>query len=123
MRNYKKILVILLVLVSLFIVACDLNHQHEYIDGVCSCGAAEERFVVTFDTKGGTLIDSVKVVPGKTIKKPANPQKEGCSFVAWMYQGIEWNFEEDRLPETLYNENNEEVYQETKLYAKWIENS
>ena len=95
MRNYKKILVILLVLVSLFMVACDLNHQHEYIDGVCSCGAEEERFVVTFDTKGGTLIDSVKVVPGKTIKKPANPQKEGCSFVAWMYQGIEWNFEED----------------------------
>ncbi len=63
---------------------------------------------------------------GVTIENtPYEPIREGYTFDGW-YKEAEcinaWNFEEDRLPETLYNENNEEVYQETKLYAKWIEN-
>ena len=56
---------------------------------------------------------------------PYEPIREGYTFDGW-YKEPEcinaWNFETDTLPETLYNENSEEVYQETKLYAKWIEN-
>jgi len=56
---------------------------------------------------------------------PYAPTRKGYTFDGW-YKEAEcinaWDFEEDTLPETLYNENNEEVYQETKLYAKWIEN-
>ena len=56
---------------------------------------------------------------------PYEPIREGYTFEGW-YKEPEcinaWDFETDTLPETLYNENNEEVYQETKLYAKWIEN-
>ena len=56
---------------------------------------------------------------------PYAPTRKGYIFDGW-YKEPEcvnaWDFETDTLPETLYNENNEEVYQETKLYAKWIEN-
>lgn len=56
---------------------------------------------------------------------PYEPIRERYTFDGW-YKEPEcinaWDFEEDTLPETLYNENNEEVYQETKLYAKWIKN-
>lgn len=61
----------------------------------------------------------------KIENTPYEPIREGYTFDGW-YKEAEcinaWNFEQDTLPETLYNENNEEVYQETKLYAKWIEN-
>ena len=63
---------------------------------------------------------------GKKIETvPYGPIREGYTFDGW-YKEPEcinaWDFETDTLPETLYNENNEEVYQETKLYAKWLEN-
>ena len=61
----------------------------------------------------------------KIENTPYAPIREGYTFDGW-YKEPEcvnaWDFETDTLPETLYNENNEEVYQETKLYAKWIEN-
>ncbi len=60
---------------------------------------------------------------GETIEDtPYIPLREGYIFGGW-YKEEEcinkWNFEKDTLPQTLYNENGEEVYQETKLYAKW----
>ena len=32
-----------------------------------------------------------------------------------------WNFETDTLPDAQYDEEGEEIYQETKLYAKWMQ--
>ena len=58
---------------------------------------------------------------------PPEPEREGYTFGGW-YKEPEcinkWNFETDVLPEerTEINEEGEEevVYQETKLYAKWL---
>ncbi len=58
---------------------------------------------------------------------PPEPEREGYTFGGW-YKEPEcinkWNFETDVLPEerTEINEEGEEevVYQETKLYAKWV---
>lgn len=58
---------------------------------------------------------------------PPEPERKGYTFGGW-YKEPEcinkWNFETDVLPEerTEINEDGEEevVYQETKLYAKWI---
>lgn len=56
---------------------------------------------------------------------PENPLRDGYIFGGW-YKESEcvnvWDFETDRLPETQYNEEEQEIYQETKLYAKWIKN-
>ena len=54
---------------------------------------------------------------------PEDPTREGYIFVGW-YKESEcknpWNFDTDTLPEAKYNEAQEEIYQETKLYAKWV---
>ena len=54
---------------------------------------------------------------------PAHPIREGYRFGGW-YKESEcinvWNFEADTLPEVQYDEEQKEIYQETKLYAKWI---
>lgn len=54
---------------------------------------------------------------------PENPTREGYIFVGW-YKEPEcitpWDFDTDTLPEAKYNEEQEEIYQETILYAKWV---
>jgi len=66
---------------------------------------------------------------------PANPVREGYEFGGW-YKETEcinkWDFETDTLPEEQFEEIEVEnateeaeiekktIYQETKLYAKWI---
>lgn len=41
-------------------------------------------FVVTFDTAGGSEIESVSVVNGRAVSRPANdPVKEGFTFAGW----------------------------------------
>ena len=58
---------------------------------------------------------------------PPEPERDGYTFGGWYKEPEcinEWNFETDVLPEkcTEINEDGEEevIYQETKLYAKWI---
>ena len=54
---------------------------------------------------------------------PESPIRDGYTFDGW-YKEPEcinvWNFEVDILPQAEYGEEGYEVYQETKLYAKWI---
>lgn len=63
---------------------------------------------------------------GETITfTPPPPERKGYAFSGW-YKEIgcinEWNFNTDRLPSLLINEDGNTVYQELKLYAKWIKN-
>lgn len=54
---------------------------------------------------------------------PENPLRDGYAFGGW-YKESEctniWYFERDTLPQAQYDENGKKMYQETKLYAKWI---
>ena len=54
---------------------------------------------------------------------PEQPIRDGYTFGGW-YKESEcinaWNFETDTLPQAQYDEQEREIYQETKLYAKWI---
>ena len=53
---------------------------------------------------------------------PPEPEREGYIFGGW-YKEPEceniWSFENDTLPERKIDEDGREVYQETRLYAKW----
>ncbi len=40
-------------------------------------------YTVKFETDGGTAIEDVSVVNGKTVAKPADPQKDDLVFVGW----------------------------------------
>lgn len=56
---------------------------------------------------------------------PENPTRDGYTFAGWYKESEcinKWNFEVDKLPEEQFNEEEITIYQETKLYAKWIEN-
>jgi len=41
------------------------------------------QYTITFDTDGGSKIDSVKVAFGTAVKAPADPTKEGYTFKGW----------------------------------------
>jgi len=50
------------------------------------------RYTVTFDSQGGTKVNSQKVEKNKTVIKPSNPEKEGYKFIGWYLNGSEYNF-------------------------------
>lgn len=54
---------------------------------------------------------------------PNNPTRYGNIFDGW-YKEKEcinkWYFENDTLPNPIYDEEGNVIYQETKLYAKWV---
>ena len=57
---------------------------------------------------------------------PPEPTREGYTFDGWYKEEDcinKWDFETDTLPEAILDEEGEPVYQETKLYAKWIPES
>ena len=43
-----------------------------------------ETFTVTFDSKGGSKVNSIKVECDKELSLPTNPTKEGYEFVSWV---------------------------------------
>ncbi len=64
---------------------------------------------------------------GKKINNtPYTPIRDAYTFNGW-YKEREcinaWNFETDTLPKALKDENDVEIYQETKLFAKWVQNN
>lgn len=47
---------------------------------------------VTFDSKGGTRIDPVKVTDTLAVARPENPEKDGYVFAGWKYNGAPYDF-------------------------------
>ena len=53
------------------------------------------RYTITFDTAGGSKVDSITQDYGSTITAPANPTREGYTFIGWNRE----------IPETMPAEN------------------
>lgn len=72
---------------------------------LAACGAKE--YVVTFETDGGTVVESITTTGQVTL--PVDPTKSGYEFNGW-YVDSEFNqlFDETQL-----------IVQNTTLYAKW----
>ena len=47
---------------------------------------------VTFDTDGGSLIESQQVLTGEKVEKPDDPTKDGYYFDGWYLNGQEFDF-------------------------------
>ena len=71
-------------------------------------------FTVSFNSNGGSSVDSIKVTNGKTVSAPDTaPTKEGCNFLGWY------------TDEALTNEfkfNSAIITKDITLYAKWSTN-
>lgn len=63
---------------------------------------------VSFETNGGTIINSQTINEGEKAVKPSDPEKEGYIFVQWTYQGKTYDF-------------SSEVKTDLILIAEWIE--
>ena len=52
-----------------------------------------KKYTITFNTDGGSKIESVEVEENKTLTKPENPTKEGYTFDKWMLNNKEYDFD------------------------------
>ncbi len=89
---------ITLLIVSLFIAA-----------SLCfafGCKSIDTFYTVSFDSNGGTAIESVEVINGRTVEQPADPTKEGYVFAGWYLGEEQYDF-----AKTIRNH--------TTLTAKW----
>ena len=93
---------ITLLIVSLFMVASFCFAM--------GCKNIDTYCMVNFDSNGGTAIESVQTVSGRTIERPADPTKQGYTFDGW-YLG-----EEEFLFST-------KIKEDTTLVAKWMPNT
>lgn len=90
--------------------------------GVTPGGTAETKeYTVTFDSAGGTAVQSVTVQEGATLKAPEAPVKATFSaryeFTGWYYEGRQWSFETDVVSENITLTAEWELAEEyTKVY-------
>ena len=50
------------------------------------------KYKVTFNTDGGSSIESVEVEEGNVLVKPTEPTKEGYVFIEWQLDGVVFDF-------------------------------
>lgn len=77
-----------------------------------SCDMGRQNYDVTFDSNGGTSVETQSVAHDKTATRPENPTKEGHTFIDW-YSDEEFK--------TVYDFN-KKVRKSITLYANWSVN-
>lgn len=68
----------------------------------------QKSFTITFNTDGGTKIQSIKVKNGETLKLPENPTKENYTFAGWLDEDKEIIIDGSKITKDI------------KLTSKWI---
>ena len=71
-------------------------------------GCKPKEYTVTFNTDGGSVLESVTVESGQTIEHIIHPEKDGYVFVSWAKDGIKYN---DKQP----------IKEDINLTAIWTE--
>ncbi len=66
----------------------------------------KKSYTVTFDSNGGSVVESQTVKEGETVKEPTKPTKEKYLFVEWTKDGKSFNF-------------NTLIESDIKLVASW----
>ena len=73
------------------------------------------QYTITFDTDGGSEVESITQDYGTTIAKPTDPTKTGYTFAGWYTDAActnAWNFGSNML-----------VNHDMTLYARWVRNA
>ena len=58
-------------------------------------------YAVSFDSDGGSSVESTVIKNGLSISKPVDPTKDDYDFVGWFVGDKEWNFEDDKVTSNL----------------------
>jgi uncharacterized repeat protein (TIGR02543 family) len=65
--------------------------------------ACSDKVKVTFDSAGGSAVQSQTLEKGATVEKPDAPTKEGYVFEGWYFENKKWNFDEIKLECAIQN--------------------
>ncbi len=76
---------------------------------IVGCKKEEVTYTVTFNSDGGSVVESQTIKEGELAVKPANPTKEGYTFVDWYNGEAAFSFETA-------------ITADLELTAKWEEN-
>lgn len=68
-----------------------------------------EKYTITFDSQGGTLVSSIEIEKNTIPTKPENPTKDGYMFVGWSKE----------IDGSIYDFT-QALDTDTTLYAKWL---
>ena len=69
----------------------------------------KELVTIKFNSDGGTTIANIVIEKGSKVEKPADPTKDGYTFVEWQLSDSKYDFEQ-------------EVTEDIELVAKWNKN-
>jgi len=75
-------------------------------------GVSRPYYTISFESNGGTAIESVQGEAGSRIEKPENPKKDGYVFGGW--------YKDAQLSER-WVDYRDLIEADTKLYARWVE--
>lgn len=104
----------MLILVLLtFLTACSKHKITESLENPSV--SPSTKYTVTFNTNGGTIIDSINVEVGGKIPVPSTPYKEGNLLVQWNYEITSNNLEK-------WDFENSTVKSNITLRAQWKTN-
>lgn len=108
MKKFYKLLISigLIILSFLSLVACNFNNDSSSDDDT---NEIKNKYVISFDTVGGTAISDITVIEGEKLVRPTDPTKENAIFLDWYV---------DNGYDNLYDFDSP-VYSSFTLYAKW----
>jgi len=70
-------------------------------------------YIVTFDSNGGSSVESQRVMEGNPIKRPDLPSYDGYNFIGW--------YEDEAATDDMWNFDTDRVQKDMTLYAGWQE--
>lgn len=82
----------------------------------CQMFMAGVTYTISFDSNGGTAVDSQSVISGKTASIPAEPTKNGFMFVGWFENPNESDWSKVFSFDT-------PILKDMMLYAIWVDTS
>ena len=120
MRKKSFLLFVILCCITLLVacifVACnpDSKNQNGGLNDGNDGGpddGGEIYYTVTFDSQGGSMVQSVRVKSGDKLTAPANPTRTSYNFGGWY---------KDSAYTKIWDFSVEQVTQDITLYARWI---
>lgn len=104
-RNLFYVLIACIMCLLFVLAGCDGNTGDNANGGNGDTGTY---FTVTFDSRGGSAVESRRIHEGDLVVRPETPTKSGHIFTGWFQQdNTEWKFDTDR------------VNSDITLYAGW----
>ena len=73
---------------------------------ITGCGCEKEKFTVTFDSNGGSYVDSQIVEKNGMVEVPVDPIRDGYIFIEWLLDDVKYDF-------------NSKVTKDITLKANW----